>query len=107
MEIDPDSRYFIKGRKVGKPSPCEKGVRCNQKALCCDSCDTWYHIKCYAVNNHMYEVLQAPYRGFVYNAVFQTSTRLFSHWIILRHHTAAQSMIAFLILIQMIAIYLL
>ena len=40
---------------------CFKPVKCNQKGILCDSCDSWFHIKCLpetiALSNHEYELI--------------------------------------------------
>lgn len=33
---------------------CNKGFRSNQKAVQCDSCDNWYHVKCVGMKNCEY-----------------------------------------------------
>ena len=33
---------------------CNKGFRSNQKAVQCDSCDNWYHVKCIGMKNCEY-----------------------------------------------------
>ncbi len=37
---------------------CEKSVRSGVKAICCDMCDVWYHVKCLAMSNTMYNVMK-------------------------------------------------
>ena len=36
---------------------CSKSVRSDQRAVQCDSCDVWYHVKCMQMNTHVYEAL--------------------------------------------------
>ena len=36
---------------------CEKPVKINQKGICCDSCDRWFHTRCCGVGDHMYNIL--------------------------------------------------
>ena len=36
---------------------CSKTVRSNQRAVQCDSCNAWYHVKCMQMNTHVYEAL--------------------------------------------------
>ena len=37
---------------------CEKPVAQNHKAVCCDVCDTWVHIKCNKINTQTYNILK-------------------------------------------------
>ena len=39
-------------------SICEKSVKTNQKAILCDTCNLWTHIKCDGISNNEYEELQ-------------------------------------------------
>ena len=43
-------------------SVCGKCVRSNQKALECDGCQLWAHIKCVGVSNTVYNELDAKSR---------------------------------------------
>ena len=36
---------------------CSKPVKANQKGICCDSCDRWYHTRCCGVGDHIYNIL--------------------------------------------------
>ena len=36
---------------------CQKAVRWNQKALCCDSCNIWYHTKCENIHDTIYATM--------------------------------------------------
>ena len=36
---------------------CNKKVKCHQKAICCDLCNNWIHIKCNELNDLDYEYL--------------------------------------------------
>ena len=36
---------------------CEKPCRSNQRAIACDSCDTWFHAKCLAMPLNIYKVI--------------------------------------------------
>ena len=38
---------------------CSKGVRWNENAVSCDSCDTWYHQSCMEMPTQMFECLQS------------------------------------------------
>ncbi len=33
---------------------CQKPVKSNQKGICCDVCDFWFHIKCINMSNNIY-----------------------------------------------------
>ena len=37
---------------------CSKSVANNNRALCCDSCDKWVHMKCNFLNKKTYQKLQ-------------------------------------------------
>ena len=37
---------------------CKKPVAQNHKAVCCDVCDTWVHIKCNKINTQTYNILK-------------------------------------------------
>ena len=36
---------------------CSKNIRGNAKAVCCDVCDNWVHIKCNSISNSKYDEL--------------------------------------------------
>lgn len=36
---------------------CSKPVKINQRGICCDSCDRWYHTRCCLIGDHMYDIL--------------------------------------------------
>ena len=36
---------------------CSKAVKCNQKRIQCDTCEVWYHTRCCAMNDQMYDSL--------------------------------------------------
>ena len=36
---------------------CEKPVKINQKGICCDTCDRWFHTRCCGIGDHMYNIL--------------------------------------------------
>ena len=36
----------------------KKAVAQNHKAVCCDVCDTWVHIKCNKINTQTYNILK-------------------------------------------------
>ena len=50
-------------RTFSAPSPflkkklCGKNVRGNSKAVCCDVCDNWVHIKCNGISACRYDEL--------------------------------------------------
>ena len=39
---------------------CQNAVRDGMRAVCCDECDVWYHVKCYSIS-------PAVYKSFVSN----------------------------------------
>ena len=41
-------------------SICKKNVRGNAKAVCCDICDNWVHIKCNSITHQRYAELTEP-----------------------------------------------
>ena len=38
---------------------CNKAVKANQPAICCDSCDQWIHTSCSGVSNDSYELMKS------------------------------------------------
>ena len=44
--------------KKDKCSVCNKTVSINHKAVYCDICKTWVHIKCNYIDNKTYQYLQ-------------------------------------------------
>ena len=36
---------------------CNKPVASNQKATCCESCNTWFHTKCTKISNKIYSCM--------------------------------------------------
>ena len=61
---------------------CTKPVASNHRALCCDICDQWVHIKCNAVSPSDYELLKSSDSKWFcikcIGEVFPRSTNLFS-----------------------------
>ena len=37
---------------------CEKAVAENHRAICCDTCNIWVHIKCHKINIQTYNILK-------------------------------------------------
>ena len=44
---------------------CEKDVRENQRAICCDGCDTWWHFKCITMSNITYKALRNSSKSWI------------------------------------------
>ena len=58
---------------------CQKAVRDGMRAVCCDECDVWYHVKCYSISTAVYKTLKTVLKaGFAVNVVSQISTPVFS-----------------------------
>ena len=37
---------------------CEKAIAGNHRAVCCDTCNIWVHIKCNRINTQTYNILK-------------------------------------------------
>ena len=44
---------------------CSKPVKSNQKAICCDNCDVWYHVRCMDMPPEVYEALNNSYTSWI------------------------------------------
>ncbi len=44
---------------------CNKAVRNGVRAVCCDMCDKWFHIKCTSMSNVVYKVLKNSSKSWI------------------------------------------
>ena len=54
-------RYFVEPTEENSKYPCgicSKNVNSSHKAIQCDSCNFWNHIKCDQIDNKTYEELK-------------------------------------------------
>ena len=44
---------------------CQNAVRDGMRAVCCDECDVWYHVKCYSISNAVYKTLKNSSKSWI------------------------------------------
>lgn len=64
---------------------CSKSVRCNQKGILCDSCESWFHCRCFGLKNDIYQALKwllAMNNGYAMTVLYPHSLThfLIHHW---------------------------
>ena len=81
MELNPGPVRFACGI-------CNRAVKSNQRGLCCDQCDRWFHAECANISCDEYTRLSNSSESWVCAACFHTLTARQGHQD--RHHEARE-----------------
>ena len=68
VAVNAQWKCWIKPRASKTPRGfCHKQVQRNQQALCCDSYDLWYHMKCICMPLEVYNSLNKSYTSWIFS----------------------------------------